>query len=164
MRRGLLLLMLAGCTAAEPEFTASHRAAIVDSVEATLDAFSAAVATMDADSIAAFYAADSAFRWIEDGSVRYRSRDDIATALREAAPFMRNVVLLYDGTVVTPLAPGVASLVTGFAQRFTNPAGETGGFAGAITAVMVHREGRWQFLSGHTSSLARGRGADDQPQ
>lgn len=154
MRRLLPLVFLVGCTSAAPEFDASHRTAIVDSVAATLDAFRATIATMDADSIASFYVADTTLRWIEDGTIRYRSRDEIATALREAAPFMRNPVLLYDGTVITPLAPGVASVVTGFAQRFTNPAGETGGFAGAITAVMVHRDDRWQFLAGHTSSVS----------
>lgn len=155
MTRVLIALgLLTGCTPAQaPTFTDAHRAAIVDSVAETLGAFRVAVAAMDADSVASFYANDSTFRWIEDGEVRYRSRAEVAAALRAAAPYMGNSQLTYDGTSITAVAPGVASLVTGFAQRFTTPDGETGGFAGAITAVLVHREGRWQFLTGHTSSL-----------
>lgn len=139
----------------------AHRAAIVDSVEQRLDAFRAAVATMQADSVATFYVGDASLRWIEDGEVRYRSREEIATALREAAPFMRDAQLLYDGTMVTPLAPGVASIVTGFAQKFTTPDGSRAGFAGAITAVMVHTDEGWQFQTGHTSSTGRPRGDAD---
>lgn len=160
MRLLIAGLLLTACDRATPErvgLDAPHRSAIIDSVTETLAAFRAAVAVMDVDSVASFYAADSAFRWIEDGELRYRSREAVAAALREAAPYMGNSMLVYDGTVVTPLGPGVASLVTGFAQRFTTPDGVTGGFAGVITAVLVHRHGRWQFLQGHTSSLGGSR-------
>ncbi|MEO8479222.1 MAG: hypothetical protein ABI542_06260, partial [Gemmatimonadota bacterium] len=147
------LVIAAACTPAAPTLDAAHRAAIIDSVETRLTAFRAAVGGMQADSVAQFYLADSTFRWIEDGEVRYHSRNEIATAIREAAPFMSNAELLYDGTVITPLAPGVASLVTGFAQKFTAPDGQRTGFAGAITAVMVDTPNGWMFQSGHTSSV-----------
>jgi hypothetical protein len=132
--------------------TNDHRIAIADSVRRTLDAFSQAVATMNADQIASFYADDPDMRWIEDGEVRYRSPGDVAAAIRAAGQNMTGSKVLYDGTEVTAVAPGVAILVTGFAQQYTTIAGDTGGFAGAITAVMVHRGDRWLFLSGHTSS------------
>jgi len=161
--RGWWLVLLAACAApeAEPAFTAAHRAAIVDSVSQRLDAFRAAVATMAPDTIAPYYVADSTLRWIEDGVVRYTSRAEIAAALQEAAPFMRDAQLLYDGTTITPLAPGVASIVTGFAQKFTLPDGTRGGFAGAITAVIVHTAEGWQFQTGHTSSAGRPREGGD---
>ena len=60
--------------------------------------------------------------------------------------------VIYQGTEIMPVAPGVAVVVTGFAQRFTTTEGETGGFAGSITMVMVNRGDRWLFLNGHTSS------------
>jgi hypothetical protein len=158
-----LVIGVVACAApsGEPEFSMAHRAAIVDSVEQRLTAFRATVATMEPDSVSQFYVADSTLRWIEDGVVRYTSRGDIATALREAAPFMHDAQLLYDGTTITPLAPGVASIVTGFAQKFTMPDGTRGGFAGAITAVMVHTAEGWQFQTGHTSSAGRPRGEAD---
>lgn len=144
---------LAGC-AREAPFTAAHRAAIVDSVTDMLTAFRAAAGSLDPDSLSRFYVADSTFRWIEDGAVRYTSRDDIAAAVRGLRGSVQRSRLLYDGTVITPLAPGIASVVTGFAQQFTMADGSQGGFAGAMTAVVVHRAEGWQFLGGHTSSAA----------
>lgn len=149
----LLFVIMTACTPSAPTFDAAHQVAIIDSVESRLTAFRAAVGGMQADSVAQFYRADSTFRWIEDGEVRYHSRNEIADAIREAAPFMSNVELLYDGTVITPLAPGVASVATGFAQKFTASDGQRTGFAGAITAVMVDTPRGWVFQSGHTSSV-----------
>ncbi|HET9065530.1 MAG TPA: hypothetical protein VFN22_06920 [Gemmatimonadales bacterium] len=152
-RQSVLFLLAMACTPSTPTLDAAHRLAIIDSVETRLTAFRAAVGGMQADSVAQFYLADSTFRWIEDGEVRYHSRAEVATAIRDAAPFMSDASLLYDGTVITPLAPGVASIVTGFAQKFTTPDGQRAGFAGAITAVMVDTPDGWMFQSGHTSSV-----------
>lgn len=157
MRALLIVLLITGCSI-ESRSTAldeAHRAAIVDSVSNRLVQFRAAVGTMQPDSITPFYVADTTLRWIEDGVVRYRSRADIAKALIDAQPFMKNPVLRYDHTEITPLAPGVASIVTDFTQKFTTPDGDLAGFAGAIIAVMVHADSGWEFKVGHTSSLPR---------
>jgi len=151
--RWLPTLLLAGCTGpAEPAFDQAARAAVIDSVRATLDDFRAAVATMDAERVASFYVADSTLRWIEDGEIRYRSRDEVVGAFRSMEGEVTAIVLSYDGIQVTPLAPGVASVVTGFAQRITRKGGEEGGFAGATTMVLRSEGGRWRFVSGHVSS------------
>ncbi len=159
MPLGMILVgSLAGCaTPAAPAFTAAHQAAIVDSVSTMLENFREAVGSLDADSVAQFYVADSTFRWIEDGVVRYTSRDEIAAAFRGLVGMVTATRLLYDGTLITPLAPGVAALSAGFAQQFTMREGMKGGFAGAITAVVVHRDAGWQFLQGHTSAVGKDR-------
>ncbi len=155
----LLVATVAGCTASPPPtFDAGHQEAIVDSVSTMLENFRGAVGSLDADSVARFYVPDSTFRWIEDGVVRYTNRDEIAAAYRGVVGTVTATRLLYDGTVITPLAPGVATLSAGFAQQFTMHDGLKGGFAGAITAVVVHRDAGWQFLSGHTSSVGQDRG------
>ena len=146
------LAAITGC-ARPADLTPSHRAAIIDSVGTMLAAFRAAADSLDPDSVASFYVPDSTFRWIEDGVIRYTSRDEIAAAYRGVVGTVTATRLLYDGTVITPLAPGVAAVVAGFAQQFTMRDGMQGGFAGAITAVVVHRPAGWQFLQGHTSSV-----------
>jgi ketosteroid isomerase-like protein len=160
-----LVLLLAGCggagtagdaDAAPAEAVAmadGHRIAIADSVRRTLEAFANVVQQMDPTEIASFYADDADMRWIEDGEVVYRGPRDVAEAIQALRTTMAVGRLSYDGVEITPLAPGVALVVAGFAQQFTTVDGETGGFAGAMTAVMVHRNGRWLFLSGHTSSV-----------
>lgn len=151
--RGLTIVLLAGCTAAvEPEFGPAARTAVVDSVRATLDQFRAAVSAMDAERVASFYVADTTLRWIEDGELRYRSGQEVIEAFRSMEGEVTAISLSYDGTQITPLAPGVASVVTGFAQRITRRDGDEGGFAGASTMVMRSENGRWLFVSGHVSS------------
>ncbi len=148
----IVVTCLSGCEAVAPAFTAEHRAAIVDSVHTMLADFRAAVGTLDGDSVATFYVADSTLRWIEDGTVRYTARAQIAQAFHDFRGAITGSRLLYDGTVVTPLAPGVAVMSSGFAQQFARADGTSGGFAGAVSAVVVHRGDRWLFQSGHTSS------------
>lgn len=149
----VVLLGALACRAPQPSepLSATHRAAMIDSVDRRLAEFRAAVATMRSDSVIPFYSADADFRWIEDGVVRYTRRDEIAAAIAASAPFMHDVTLQYDGTLITPLAPGIASVTTGFAQKYTAPDGAAHAIVGSITAVMVHSARGWQFASGHTS-------------
>jgi hypothetical protein len=153
-----LIAMVSGCSP-PARLTPAHRSAIIDSVGTMLADFRAAAGSLDSDSVARFYVSDSTFRWIEDGVIRYTSRDQIAAAYRGMVGSVTATRLLYDGTVITPLAPGVAAVATGFAQQFTMRNGLSGGFAGAVTAVVVHRAAGWQFLQGHTSSV----GASPEP-
>lgn len=150
----LSLLLLAACAAPRDGLDPAHADAIVDSVRTTLVGYRAAVDALDADAVAAHYLADSTFRWIEDGEIRYRDPAEVAAAIRSFASAVRRTELLLDGTVITPVAPGVAAISTGFAQKVEALDGTVGGFAGAITAVLVHRGDRWLFQLGHTSSAA----------
>jgi ketosteroid isomerase-like protein len=163
MRRlGTILIMAAtwlACTPAPPQpadtrLTPAHAEAMTDSINTVLASWRAAINALDVEGAAAFYLADSTFRWIEDGVVRYRSRAEVADAIRELAGSVRRTELLMDGTIITPLAPGVAAVTTGFAQKVEDHEGRVGGFAGAISMVLVHREEGWQFQLGHTSSGA----------
>lgn len=148
--------LLTGCAVtpdrAPATLTPSQAAAIADSTRLTLAAWREAINALDADRVAAHYLADSTFRWLEDGVVRYRHPLEVATAIRELAGTIRRTELLLDGTVITPLAPGVVAVTTGFAQKVEDQEGRLGGFAGAISAVLVHRREGWVFQLGHTSS------------
>lgn len=154
----LLALPLGGCAprAADPAepFSAAHAAAISDSVRTVLTAWQSAIAALDADAVAGHYLADSTFRWLEDGVVRYRNPGEVAAAIRSLKGSIRRTELLLDGTTITPLAPGLAAVTTGFAQKIEDTTGTVGGFAGAISAVLVHGDSGWVFLLGHTSSSA----------
>lgn len=158
---GTILIMTAPLLACNPgprvteaSLTSAHADAISDSVATVLASWRSAINALDVDRAAAFYLADATFRWIEDGVVRYRSRVEVAAAIRELVGSVRGTELLLDGTVITPLAPGVAAVTTGFAQKVVDRDGRVGGFAGAISAVLVHREEGWMFQFGHTSSGA----------
>lgn len=148
--------VVAGCVAdpgsAQSAVTPAHAAAMTDSARAALASWREAINALDADRVAAHYLADSTFRWLEDGVVRYRHPLEVANAIRELAGTIRRTELLLDGTTLTPLAPGVVAVTTGFAQKVEDREGRVGGFAGAVSAILVHREDGWVFQLGHTSS------------
>lgn len=150
------LLLLAACTAAPSApapFGPAERAATVDSVQAMLEEWRTSVGVMDVERIASFYSTDSAFRWIEDGAKRYLSQQEIGDAIRETRGTMASMELTLVEPEITPLAPGVAAVSTGFTQKFTDSSGVTGGFAGVITMTVVRADSGWRFLVGHTSSI-----------
>jgi Domain of unknown function (DUF4440) len=116
-----------------------------------LTEFQAHMAAKRWDSMAAMYANDARFRWVEDGAVRYRSVAEVRQALAAVPPGMR-VETTYEETEIDPLAPGVASVLTRFQTRFVDSAGGGFGFDGTITMTLVHQADGWRFLSGHTST------------
>lgn len=126
---------------------------MVDSVTSMLTAWRQAVSARNADLVAEFYADDPGFRWIEDGTVRYTSRQQVAEAYRSLAPSLRSLEFTLDNPQVTPLAPGVALVTTLFTQKVTDSLGAVTGFAGALTLTVVHADTGWRFLAGHTSSV-----------
>lgn len=159
MHRLVLILVLAAVTqaAACPErpvrqLTAAHAAAIRDSAQATLDAFLRYSAGGQWDSLAALYDDGPDFRWLEQGTLLYRSAAGIRQAMARVRPTTRIETSHFDSKIV-PLAPGVASVATAFHTKFVdarNPAGVE--FGGVITMVLVHREEGWRIVVGHTSS------------
>ena len=66
---------------------------------------------------------------------------------------MDTVTSSEPAVLLTSSAPGVAVITTNFAEKVTDTTGTTVGFAGAISATMVHSDSGWRFLVGHTSSV-----------
>jgi len=129
-----------------------HANAVRDSVQATLDAFRRYSAAGQWDSLADLYANDADFRFLEQGMVQYRSPGEIRQALRRVAPGTK-IETTYRDTKIVPLAPGVAAVATAFHTKFVEP-GRSGGreYGGVLDLVLVHREGGWKILIGHSST------------
>ncbi len=109
----LLLVSASVCASATSGLPPVHAAAIQDSIRTTLDAFRRHSANRQWDSLAAMYAPDSSFRWIESGELRYRSAGEIRTARARVSSTMR-IETSYCNTEIVPLAPGIASDLTHF--------------------------------------------------
>ncbi|MDX2193546.1 MAG: nuclear transport factor 2 family protein [Gemmatimonadales bacterium] len=154
MARLLGLAIAAPCVAraqAPAALGAAQAAAIGDSVRAMLAAFNADAAAGRWEAMVGWYDDRPAFRWVENGVVRYRSRDDIRRGLAALPPGLR-VETRYTDTEVTALAPGVALLVTAFETTFTGMGPQPFRFGGLLTATVVRRAEGWRFASGHSSS------------
>ncbi|HEY4100503.1 MAG TPA: nuclear transport factor 2 family protein [Gemmatimonadales bacterium] len=147
----VVALALGGCHASQ--FTAGHRAAERDSVAQMLDAWRGALAARDFGRAATFYSSDSAFRWFQDGELKYRSARELADTMLAMAPVVRDFGMSLIEPEITPVAPGVAIVTTNFAEKITDTTGETIGLAGALSMTAVHGDSGWRFLIGHTSSV-----------
>ena len=148
-----LLGALAGCSTPAPTFTAAHRTAIVDSVSTMLTQWHDALNAMDFERAASFYAADSAFRWYEDGKLTFTSAKVIRDSMLSMKPALHGFEATFTDTRITPLAPGAAAVTAEFTEKLTDTTGKMVGYAGAISVVVMHTGAGWQVLIGHNSSL-----------
>ena len=145
----ILIAIVPACGTSQ--LSEGHAAAIEDSVRTTFDGFMHAAQANDWDSVITFYADDPRFRIVEDGEVRYRSRDEIRSALASMGSGMQ-VSTDYDETTIEAIAPGIASLTTTFETSISDTLGNGFGFGGIVTLTLVHTASGWKILQGHTST------------
>jgi hypothetical protein len=157
VKRLTVIAMLTGgplvaCTGlGAPAMTGTHAAAIRDSVQVTLDAFRRYSAAGRWDSLAALYADDPDFRWMEQGMIQYRSRSQILQALARV-PQSTRIETSYLDTKIVALGPGAAAVATTFLTKFVEGGSVRTQYGGVLDMVLVHREGGWRILMGHSSS------------
>jgi len=143
-------LALVACRPAPAQLTGEQAHAIVDSVAAAFSDYVARLNARDVDSVMRFYLSDSAFVWLEDGAVRYRSPAEIRPALDRLKSY-RNVRFSFDAPLIVAQGPGAATINSTFDQSLVDSAG--GGFAlvGAISVAARHTPAGWKWATGHTS-------------
>ncbi len=146
-----LTLVIGGCTSPPRELSDRHAQAMQDSVATMLSAYRSHYAARAWDSLAGFYLDGPGFRWVEDGVVRYRSLADVRQAWDRLPPAME-LETTYHDTEIHPVAPGLATVITGFDTRLTDSAGTGFTFGGAVTMTVSHRVDGWRILGGHTST------------
>jgi hypothetical protein len=153
----VLVGVLTGCAAPAPELTAAHLASIRDSVQQFLTLYRARTDSSDWESLLAFYDDGPQFRWVENGAVYARSKEDVRRAFAAIPPGMR-VRTTYEDTEILPLAAGLAMVFTRFRTAMTDSSGAGFHFGGAISMTLQHQGAGWRILNGHTSSpVPRGR-------
>ena len=103
------------------------------------------------DESVAYYADDPRFVWVEDGGIKYDSKNQIRRAL-EAVASQGVVVSNFGLPTVWALNDSQVMVFAKFRTTIAKGSPDEFTFAGAITAVMEKRAEGWQFLSGHTSS------------
>ena len=136
----------------------AHAAAIRDSVSTALDAFRELGSGPDPTAAARFYSESPAFRFYENGALRYESAADVRAALRGLGPAMR-ITTEYSGIDIVALAPGIALVRSLFESTVQGEGGSAFTYGGAMTTVWVHEADGWRILSGHTSAPVPARDA-----
>ena len=151
LRIGLGWALAQGCSPARPAFPDEHAAAVRDSVQAAMTLFQEYSARAQWDSLAGLYSAAASFRFLESGTIRYGSRQEVREALASLPPGT-SVRTTYRDLQIEPVGPG-AAMVTGlFETTFADSAGQGFGFAGGLSLLWIHEPDGWRIRSGHSSS------------
>jgi ketosteroid isomerase-like protein len=111
----------------------------------------------DWDAVIAYYADDPRFEWIEDGEVRYASKDAIAPSFEAMKGTGSKIRYVVEPPRIAVLAPTVVNLRTKFETTIIDKAGSPLTFGGMITIDMIKTKDGWKFLRGHVSSNAQSR-------
>ena len=154
--RGACLASLAiwlglACQSDSSPFTEAHAAAIRDSVSAAMQEFRDLGSGPDPSAVGGFYSESAAFRFYENGELRYRSAAEVRAALAGFAPGMR-ISTEYSETDIEPLAPGLAVVRSLFRSAIESEDGFEFRYGGAVTMLWTHEAGGWRILSGHSSA------------
>lgn len=126
--------------------------ASAEQARAAVEAYVEAVNVMDFDSAGTFYSESPAFRWIEDGAIRYRSARESRESLAGLRAMASSTELAVSDLNVTALGPDAAMATCRFVLTVCTGGGPGFAFAGAMTIALRKEHGRWLFVSGHTSS------------
>lgn len=128
-------------------------AAAAEQARAAIVAYVEAVNAMDLDSAGTFYSESPDFQWIEDGEVSYRSARASRESLAGLGAMASSLELALSDLSVTGLSADIALATCHFEQTVRIEEGGTSfAFSGAMTIVLRRENGRWLFVSGHTSS------------
>lgn len=148
-----IVLVVTACGERPATAVSRERAAAIrDSVQDLLSEYSSRVERGDWEGVAELYSEDPTFVWVEDGRVAYASATEVRESLLRVAGMFASARTEFDSPEVTPLAPGLATIAGGFRHTFSMAEGGDLEIEGAMTATVVHEEGGWRFLSGHTST------------
>lgn len=98
-----------------------------------------------------FYSDSPAFRFYENGELRYESADDVRAALADLG-LGAQLTTEYSDTDIEPLAPGLAQVRSRFESTLRGEDGSEISYGGAVTMLWVHERGGWRILSGHSSA------------
>jgi len=147
------LLALPACRSTGPtELTDARRAAIADSVRRAFGDFTAALGRGDVGHAIQFYSDDPGFRWVEDGTVRYTTRADIANGLEQLRTYA-TLSFRFDEPSIDVVASNVAILTTITETTLSDTSGKSLSFAAALTVTMVRDSSGWRARSGHSSTV-----------
>ncbi|MYG35886.1 MAG: nuclear transport factor 2 family protein [Gemmatimonadetes bacterium] len=132
--------------------TTADLSAAAAEARTAIEAYVAAINAMDIDSAGSFYSNTPDFQWIEDGAVRYRSARESHESLAALVEMASSTELTVSDLSVTALSLDIAVATCHFVQAIAVEGGPGFAFAGALTFVLRRENGRWLFVSGHTSS------------
>ena len=157
---GLLgtLLLVASCQSSPKAATLdpAHAAAMRDSVQQFLTAYAAAMSAPPVgkkarDAVSGFYAPDIVMSTdlAPVDPVIIQTIDSLVPAdeIVTVPPFINHTKMTFGKTIITPLAPGIASFTALYTEAVTDSSGTTTTLPGVQQGVVRHDANGWRFAS-----------------
>lgn len=141
------LVLIGGCERSAPRDDAAARAG----VEALVKEWAAAGQEGRWSDLAALYADDPGFVWIEQGRVAYADHAAVVAGVEAAQAMKAEIRSAVSNVAVTPLAPDVAAYRAN-ATLSVSSASFSFAVDGVLSGVAVKRDGAWKLLQGHLSA------------
>lgn len=120
-------------------------------INAFLDKWNNAIAKSDLATIRSAYVNDARFQWFEEGVLTYRSSGEIINKLSQF-PKGTTIDTQLSNIDVRPLTDKLAYGSASYATKIVMPTGPFE-FSGVFTMLLERDNGRWKFVSGHTSTI-----------
>lgn len=133
--------------------SATELQAMNEDVRAMLDEWVAAFESRDAAAVRAVLADSETFVWLEDGAVRYPTRESVVAALESFPPGLSATYELRDVQLV-PLGATRAWLSMGTSTEIRQNDDVVSSFEGVVS-MLVEYDGRWRIAAAHTSNQSR---------
>ncbi len=152
------LTLVAACQSPPPAATLdpTHAAAMRDSVQQFLTAYAAdmsapPVGKKARDAVAGFYAQDIVMSTdlAPADPVLIQSIDSLVPPeeVVSVPPFIDHTRMTFGKTIITPLAPGVASFTALYTETVTDTSGTVTTLPGVQHGVVRHDAAGWRFVS-----------------
>ncbi|HEX4931633.1 MAG TPA: hypothetical protein VFV33_00555 [Gemmatimonadaceae bacterium] len=156
--RVVVLLTVIACQGAPSSgaLTAAHAAAMRDSVQQFLASYAADISAPPVgkkarEAVAGFYAPDLVMSTdlAPDTPVLVQTVDSLIPPdeVVSVPPFIRATKLTYGRTIITPLAPGIASFTALYREQVTDSSGTVTDLPGVQHGVVRHDASGWRFAS-----------------
>lgn len=108
---------------------------------------------MDLTDLQSYFSDNPDFYWIEEGILRYPTKQKLIESLKSFYPNLEASHMEYENEHIYIIDENYATLSMQFQQKIEMKSGFGFEIKGVLSVLLLKENGRWTFLSGHTSTI-----------
>lgn len=103
------------------------------------------------DGIETYFSDDERFYWVEDGRIQYPTKEAMVKGIQEFFPTVESLNLKILEKNIDAINENTAALYAEYSQDIVLKSGYEFTLDGAMTILLIWKNGEWKFLNGHSS-------------
>lgn len=149
---GFLVVVACGQASTSREFSATHQAAVADSIRAVMTDLARSVTQQGFTAWIPYLERSDRFVWTSDGKIEFPTADSLARFIEPFAATLKHTELSFSDVRVSALAPSLAQVAATYREMFVGQKADTTRINGVFVGVWARSpDGTWKLVSGHTS-------------